>query len=592
MGRGGGSKDDKLATLGDLDLTEEPLWLRPAEPHRLLWLDNWSLEAAVGIFLLYTLFLLSTCVGLILRRKHYLLQKNLLAIPLLSALMQWTMVIVHLWRYYCLFNLPYVLLIWRNYVFFPLCLVFSLQARGMHILFEVIWTRSIGHPALGGWRARGRGVAPQKKLPLLTRIKVTLKNPRLHVWLKNRGTYLMVGLLSTFHVLSALLIQLLTRTPAFDPRRESCMLCITNFGTVISVVLYMIIWCPIMLFFLADVRDAYGLRRDLKVGLNYAIPLYLLYMSVRGYAFLQPLRSEIPSFVFLLGAMIILHSATVAVPLVRTLRWDPEELPTEGGTTGKSPHDLVLSAAGTAPQIIIPYKPIPLERVLENDGLRGAFEAYCKNAFVWDAILFYRAVNTFRALGEEDVHCLSCEAHRIFEQYIEPGAPCEMNLSFEVVERLKEAMSCQSISPTMFDEAQGDVLRLVGRCTYRNFLYTLEPSLKARYMIPVACAVPKPMGEVVVNVRAAMARQMALGEIYGDDAGGSDDEEDLGESEGDCEQVNGFENEGLIWDDGLTEDADYQSSDGTGRMGQTRKRARDGQAHDDRMLGTDDESYR
>jgi hypothetical protein len=263
-----------------------------------------------------------------------------------------------------------------------------------------------------------------------------------------------------------------------------------------AVTLYVVLWCPVMLYYLRDVKDAYGLRRDLKVGMSYGLPSYLLYTCFRRYDFLQSLRLEVPSFLFLLFSMASLHSSTVTAPLVRTYFWVPEELgpdDEEERRRQRSPHDLVINSPSFSHPIVIPHRPIPLEQVLNNPGLAALFEAYSKSAFVWDSVLFHREVQTFRRIVSESPNRLYMESQRIYEQYIEPGSPCEMNLSFAVVQRINSAVDEGKLWPGMFDEAQAEIIRLVGNCTYRNFLYKLDATTKAQYMIPMGHHIPCPV---------------------------------------------------------------------------------------------------
>jgi hypothetical protein len=299
----------------------------------------------------------------------------------------------------------------------------------------------------------------------------------------------MAGTLSAIHLLAAAILQYIHRGGKF-PEHVRSTLGVETFGIILSVGLYVVIWCPVMLFFLRDVKDAYGLRRDLKIGMSYALPCYILYTCFRVYDFLQHLRSELPSFLFLLFAMISLHSSTVTFPLIRTYRQVPEELDdgADADRAGRqrvhSPHDVVLNRRSGQP-IVIPHRPMPLAQVLRNAELAAPFEEYSKSAFVWDSVYFYKAICAFRDAVCAQPKFLAIEAQRIYEQYIEPGAPCEMNLSYKVVARIVESLEVGDLSPDMFDEAQAEVLRLVDNCTYRNFLYTLETEIKARYMVPV-----------------------------------------------------------------------------------------------------------
>lgn len=480
------------------DVTENvPFWLAPTHPHQMLWMEEYSVALSFYFYFAYLFYLFITGTGLVLRREHYLFRKNPLGITLCSAFMQGLLCTVHLLRFWTLTPMGTSFALWRNYVIFPLCMVFSMQAAGMHILFEVIWTKSIGNLALGKVDA-----ASWARLSWRERMVQGIRNPRLHVFLKNKGSYLIAVFLTVMHVSMAIFIQVTHDAVEFKKVDKSIM----SFGIALWVLLYMILWGPLMLFLIRNVKDAYNLRKDLQNGLSYGFPFYMLYVCVRDLSFMQPIRSEIPSFFWLTFAMFCLHTSTVTVPLIRSFFWIPEELPLDdepGFVAGNrttscarvsSPHDLVISGQRpcSASAIVVPHRPIPLEKVLDNPGLSRAFEEYSKNAFVWDSVLFHRAVQHFRSVTTVDPRALREEALKIREQYIEPGAPCEMNLTYEVVRQIDLAILTDDLCSTMFDEAQSAILRLVGNCTYRNFLYTLSPSEKACYMMPVGSLMPKP----------------------------------------------------------------------------------------------------
>lgn len=509
-----------------------PHWVTFRQPHSLFWLDFPASTMFLAIYSGYTLFLVITCGLLVMRRNHYMFRKNPVGAAVIAASMQWLIGSIHLYRFISSRSLPIWLMILRNYVMFPLCLIFGIQARGMRILFDAIWTWSIGRPipapplivermerpkvtnSNGGLRlaishsahsalfmAKGKDTSVVAHLTVWQRLKVRMQSAHLHVWLKNHGTYLILLGLSGVHLLTATILLILNWDKQL-PYHTREIFGLEDFGVAVSVILYIVIWSPLMLYYLSGVKDAYGLRRDLKVGVCYALPCYILYACFRYYDFLQHIRMELPSFIFMLLSMASVHGASVVAPLARTMFWAPEELdvpPLEGGeeqtVERHSPYEVVVRVA--VPQeglaaIIIPHRPIPLERVLEHPHLAGPFEAYSKTAFVWDSVLFYRAITEYRERVRTLPGCAPLAAHAIYERYIKAGSPCEMNLSYPVIQRINAAMAQGTFETDLYDEAQAEIIRLVGNCTYRNFLYTLDPIVKRRYMIPYARTAPHP----------------------------------------------------------------------------------------------------
>jgi len=511
-------------------------WMPPVKPHlSMLGLErDGSLLFIALVYCAYTAYMMATCIWLHVRRDHYLLQKSPTRIALWAAMMQFVLVSSHVLRFLYFHHLPAPLVIWRNFVFFPLFILCSFQARGMDLIFELIWTRSIDEgPDYG---EDGLYISIEKRrlmrerAPWWEKLFCRVRDPRFLCMLKNHGTVIMTGGLAILHVTGAALLHWLALGCWWTV--QECPFVLDAAGVALTLGFYLVLWCPLMLGVLVPLRDVYGMRRDLQLACSYGLPCYLLYIVMRAYPFLQPLRKHIPSFLFMLAAMVVVHTATVTWPLIRTVFWVPQELNPalleEKRLQRVSDVDLVGRPTPTV-SVVIPHRPIPLELVLEHPALLSSFAAYCRNAFVWDSVLFHRAIRRFHLVCQdrslpsesdsppEEIHftihqysefyCHSPEslkddlssileadkdnadpvvkeARLIYRQYIAPGAPCEMNLHYETVIRIKQRLQQHDYSEDLFDRAHQEVLRLVGDCTYRNFLSRLDVASRARYMVP------------------------------------------------------------------------------------------------------------
>lgn len=648
------------------------------EKFRFFWLTYpHSLCVASTFYIAYSIYILVTSVMLFHRRHHYLLRKSMTVMSIASAFLQFSLISVHFYRFLLMQQMSPALLIWRNYVFFPLTIMLNLVTRGMHICFEVFWMRFLtahyvdsgtfvppesiskgflnkpihkvteetmcdlakyGGGNLEATRSMGHMEAIQRSAAKSSEERKT----EVIVFLKRRFTLILSSVLVSIHILVAILLHIFyvrilnekhllngkfNAPPSISPFVELS-------GIIFAVAVYGILWCPLMLCYLRGEHDAYGLRQDLKTSLAYGVPLYLLYTAFRCYRSLKSLFPDLPAFILMMAAMIVLHTATVTAPLLRTFghlqgtmllgvekpleekccplagegkvgngTWksdgvneieankmstfdrfevrtkfadaskihckvqkistvknqriatrllsfigfdgiilhpsiddglfieSKEDIPRKidqrqivNNRTSVPEMDLIGFVNNDGDPVILHHRPVPIVHVLGNAELALPFEDYTRRAFVWESILFYRTVCTYRQ--EWDERRSLTIALEIYNRFVRPNAPFEMNLTHGVRVKIKRFlfnrhssenysesdlengevvpisletliidsnvnhhdMSNRSLTEIIhvFDEAVEEVLCNISQCTYRNFLHSIQdqPTLKARYLIP------------------------------------------------------------------------------------------------------------
>lgn len=93
------------------------------------------------------------------------------------------------------------------------------------------------------------------------------------------------------------------------------------------------------------------------------------------------------------------------------------------------------------------------------------FERYLRSEYSHENILFWRAVQSLRRGGKSDIEK---RVHDIYNEFLSPNAPCEVNLDSTTVEATQEAM--KKPSRYTFDAAMLHVFSLMEKDTYPRFL--------------------------------------------------------------------------------------------------------------------------
>ncbi|XP_055936049.1 regulator of G-protein signaling 7-like isoform X2 [Argiope bruennichi] len=108
---------------------------------------------------------------------------------------------------------------------------------------------------------------------------------------------------------------------------------------------------------------------------------------------------------------------------------------------------------------------ISLEDLLNDPTGIKEFERYLRSEYSHENILFWKAVQSLRRGGKSDIER---KVHDIYNEFLAPNAPCEVNLDSSTIETVQEAM--RKPSRYTFDAALLHVYSLMEKDTYPRFL--------------------------------------------------------------------------------------------------------------------------
>lgn len=110
---------------------------------------------------------------------------------------------------------------------------------------------------------------------------------------------------------------------------------------------------------------------------------------------------------------------------------------------------------------------IGLEDFLQHSGRREYFAEFLVWEFSSENLTFWNGVNDFRQLPQEK---LPEEANKIFNQFIKEGAPMQVNVIGTRRKVIADAIEKPAgISSSLFDQAQGDIFKLMNKDTWPRF---------------------------------------------------------------------------------------------------------------------------
>ncbi|SPQ96644.1 unnamed protein product (mitochondrion) [Plasmodiophora brassicae] len=245
---------------------------------------------------------------------------------------------------------------------------------------------------------------------------------------------------------------------------------------------------------LQDVFDGFGIKAELKtVGWTglVSLPTWMFFNTVHVLKDFNQNVFPISTFGILIAIIIAFVRGTVwplhrSYVLNATKRAGSErDLPTDRDS--RSPDALAGKTVSTL---------TCLRDVLSSDIGIDAFRTFCASEFAAENILFYEAVDMYRASSSKTAYATMAEvelglhlgeirnrARLLYQKYLAPDAPLEINLSFEVLQRtLRMLVAMRVISA---DEARAqraspsglsmsDTSHLIDQ---RSSVFTLSPSL-------------------------------------------------------------------------------------------------------------------
>lgn len=104
--------------------------------------------------------------------------------------------------------------------------------------------------------------------------------------------------------------------------------------------------------------------------------------------------------------------------------------------------------------------------ILNDPQQRMLFQKFCKAKFCHENLAFYDEVELYERLSDEFVRPL--RAHAIFEKYISPEAPLQVNIDENVISEISGNL--EKGEPFLFARAKSEVMRLMDEGTFMGFI--------------------------------------------------------------------------------------------------------------------------
>ncbi|KAM8875212.1 regulator of G-protein signaling 21-like isoform 1-T2 [Spinachia spinachia] len=109
-----------------------------------------------------------------------------------------------------------------------------------------------------------------------------------------------------------------------------------------------------------------------------------------------------------------------------------------------------------------------MTHILQNSEYLAAFRWFLKTEFSEENIDFWFACEDFKSTAS--VEELQWKAREIYQEFIQPVAPREINVDHHIKEKIKRSLEKPSLS--CFDEAQKHVYLLMERDSCPRFLHS------------------------------------------------------------------------------------------------------------------------
>lgn len=104
-----------------------------------------------------------------------------------------------------------------------------------------------------------------------------------------------------------------------------------------------------------------------------------------------------------------------------------------------------------------------LEKMIANESLYNLFLEFSQAEWSSENLLYYRAVIKFQK--EPTIQ----EANRIYDNFLKLNSPCEINISRQICNEIKENIDQEKIRPLLFEKSLNTV-RTNLNDTYSRFL--------------------------------------------------------------------------------------------------------------------------
>jgi len=111
--------------------------------------------------------------------------------------------------------------------------------------------------------------------------------------------------------------------------------------------------------------------------------------------------------------------------------------------------------------------PPKLEYVLGNPFLRNVFHQFASEEHSSETLEFWVKVEEFRKIQDGEQFG---KAQEIYDTFLDPSAPKEVNVSAFLVKKSKQDLESKSVDKGMFDVLQREVFHLMETDTFKRFL--------------------------------------------------------------------------------------------------------------------------
>eukprot|EP00475_Leptophrys_vorax_P030361 TRINITY_DN45433_c0_g1_i1.p1 TRINITY_DN45433_c0_g1~~TRINITY_DN45433_c0_g1_i1.p1 ORF type:complete len:472 (-),score=98.53 TRINITY_DN45433_c0_g1_i1:61-1383(-) len=131
-----------------------------------------------------------------------------------------------------------------------------------------------------------------------------------------------------------------------------------------------------------------------------------------------------------------------------------------------------------------------IQVLFEEVELLEKFRIYLEQELATENLLFYEDVERFKHICKDSPEARVKEkAKNLFDKYLAKNAPYQINLDADTVRDLRTMYFSGNVTPTMFDEAQKEILDLMEKDTFRRFLqshrFTYMSMSESRLSVPV-----------------------------------------------------------------------------------------------------------
>ncbi|KAJ3105893.1 hypothetical protein HDU97_007392 [Phlyctochytrium planicorne] len=280
-------------------------------------------------------------------------------------------------------------------------------------------------------------------------------------------------------------------------------------STYIVCSLYLVVFSPLFIFLLRDIRDANGIRTDIITTLAIGLPLFVMWFIV---IFLRPRFIQnvlsLPGTTIIFVVFLVTHITSVILPIYSTFRFRRfsrarvDELPLHSignGITGREQPRTVrapklfqrkkISAIDSAGTLDVSHG--AFQKVLEDTKYFTAFKRFCARDLSIEAAVFQESYvflrrayamlieagivpaagvpSFFAGSGSSDPYstnyddpyldtstpkgAICGQCHYIWETFLQEGGPMELkNISYAAKDRVEEGLRSGVFSPDLFEE--------------------------------------------------------------------------------------------------------------------------------------------